>query len=53
MVLLPDPDKYKPPTPPTDFKNRTVFFAHPDLDEIAKHFIGNNERLNFHNLNEI
>ena len=46
MVLLPDPDKFK------RFKEesenvgtkRTVFFEHEELDKIAKHFIGNNQR---------
>lgn len=46
MVLLPDPDKYK------KFKdasqnvdpNRTTFFEHPELDKMAKYFIGNNQR---------
>lgn len=44
MVLLPDPDKYKPPAPITDFEKRKVFFEHPELDEMAKYFIGNNYR---------
>jgi hypothetical protein len=44
MVLLPDPSKYyAPPTPSTNPK-ATVFFENQDLDQMAKHFIGNNFR---------
>lgn len=44
MVLLPDPSKYYAnPTPkPTDKKH--VFFENEELDQMAKHFIGNNYR---------
>lgn len=44
MVLLPDPSKYYAnPTPkPTDKKY--VFFENAELDQMAKHFIGNNYR---------
>lgn len=41
-MLLPDPSKFKPPNK-VDEKH-TVFFAHTDLDELAKHFIGNIHR---------
>lgn len=45
MVLLPDPYKYnaKPPTTPIDEK-KMVFFDNVDLDQMARHFIGNNYR---------
>lgn len=41
-MLLPDPTKLKP-TAKVDQKH-TVFFEHNDLDELAKHFIGNIHR---------
>lgn len=45
MVLLPDPSKFhaKPPPLSPDDK-RQVFFDHADLDQMARHFIGNNFR---------
>lgn len=44
MVLLPDPSKFNAsPTGPRDEK-KLVFFDNPDLDQMARHFIGNNYR---------
>lgn len=47
MVLLPNPDKLKDAsTSATNADNakRLIFFEHPDLDQMARHFIGNNQR---------
>jgi hypothetical protein len=38
--MLPNPDSPKV-TPP---KRSTIFFDNKDLDSIAQHFIGNNQR---------
>lgn len=43
-IMLPNPDS-TPSEPAT--KRSTIFFENKDLDEIARHFIGNNERF-FH-----
>lgn len=44
-MLLPDPTKFKPPNDNAiDTQKQTVFFEHRELDEIAKHFIGNLNR---------
>lgn len=44
MVLLPDPDKYYAKPPPTANEKKMTFFDNVDLDQMAKHFIGNNYR---------
>lgn len=44
MVLLPDPSKYSAKPPPSSDEKKLVFFDNPDLDQIARHFIGNNYR---------
>ena len=44
MVLLPDPSKYHAKPPPLSDDNKQVFFENPDLDKMARHFIGNNYR---------
>lgn len=45
MVLLPDPSKYHDKPPPRDpASTRSIFFEHSDLDQMARHFIGNNYR---------
>ena len=44
-MLLPDPSKFKSPNKVDEnYQKHTVFFAHTDLDELAKHFIGNIHR---------
>lgn len=42
MVLLPNPESLKKESPPARTEN--IFFQHNDLDELARHFIGNNIR---------
>lgn len=42
MVLLPNPDAKAPEVEP---KTTGIFFENHDLDEMARHFIGNNFRL--------
>ncbi|CAO1441661.1 unnamed protein product [Diamesa serratosioi] len=42
MSMLPNPDKYKEHVP-VDPK-KTIFFENTDLDQMARHFIGNNQR---------
>lgn len=44
MVLLPNPEKYLANEARTARKSTTTFFENRDLDEMAKHFIGNNFR---------
>jgi hypothetical protein len=44
MVLLPDPDKYLNKPPPDLDEKKRIFFENHDLDQMAKHFIGNNYR---------
>lgn len=44
-MLLPDPTKLKPPIKADEnYQKSTIFFEHRDLDELAKHFIGNIHR---------
>lgn len=44
-MLLPDPTKYTKPSETTEIdEKQTVFFEHRDLDQIARHFIGNIHR---------
>lgn len=44
MVLLPDPSKLKA-NPPVDISEKKfIFFENKDLDQMARHFIGNNYR---------
>lgn len=44
MVLLPDPSKYYEKPLPQPGEKKLVFFDNPDLDQMARHFIGNNYR---------
>lgn len=44
MVLLPDPSKYNAKPLPNLNAKRTIFFDNEDLDKMARHFIGNNDR---------
>lgn len=44
MVLLPDPSKYNAKPLPNLSEKRTIFFANEELDKMARHFVGNNNR---------
>lgn len=44
MVLLPDPSKYKPNVELPKDEKRSIFFENQDLEQMARHFIGNNSR---------
>lgn len=44
MVLLPDPSKLNASSAPAGGEKKFVFFDNADLDQMARHFIGNNYR---------
>lgn len=47
MVLLPDPSKFNAHQPQKNSEKRNIFFENPELDQMARHFIGNNYRYGF------
>lgn len=47
MVLLPDPSKFNANPPQKASEKKYIFFENPDLDQMARHFIGNNYRYGF------
>lgn len=47
MVLLPDPSKFNANSPAKSSEKKYIFFENPDLDQMARHFIGNNYRYGF------